>query len=244
MCDSLLVAQTSGMPLVNTGGKKQEVTTHITSSRFTVSYASRAASLSSTVLVEPSYARSDMALQKAVVEMQKKAELTAFIAKHEKACTISEADRRLSIIMLLNSAAQRDIDEGIQAGYPKQVVNFMYQTWVAFIQQAKDFYKADADEPFTMDLSHNALENTSSIGIWFIGPQISLPLRRYSVQVVGADGTLQDIIAVGLLSFTYSTYVMHLRSMSQQRVLEGLTRMQEQLGTDSLFLPQLLVAPS
>ncbi|CAG9573877.1 conserved hypothetical protein [Leishmania major strain Friedlin] len=243
MCAAMSIAETS-IPLVNVYAKPQEVETRITPSRLTVSFASRASSSCSPMPVVPSCARDDMALQKEMVEAHKQAELAAFIAKHEKTCAISEADRRRSIIMLLNTAAQRDIDEGSRAGYPQQVVDFMRQTWAAFIQQAKDFYQEDAHEPFTMELSRNALENTSSIGVWFTGPQISLPLRRYTVQVVGADGAPQNITAVGLLSFTYSTYVMHLRSMSQQSALDGLARMQEQLGTDSLFLPQILVAPS
>ncbi|KAG5479545.1 hypothetical protein CUR178_03306 [Leishmania enriettii] len=243
MCAAMSIPQTS-TPLVNTYVKPREVHTHIAHSRFTVSYASRAASFSTSVPTGFTHARDDMAMQKAMFETHKRAELMAFIGKHEKAGTISEADRRLSIVMLLNSAAKRDIEKGSQAGYPLPVVHFMRQTWAAFIQQAKDFCKADADKPFTMELSRNALENTSSLGVWFTGPQISLPLRRYTVQVVGADGAPQNITAVGLLSFAYSTYVMHLRSMSQQSALEGLARMQEQLGTNSLFLPQLLVAPS
>ncbi|KAG5504894.1 hypothetical protein JKF63_04340 [Porcisia hertigi] len=241
MCTAMTVAQTS-VSLVDAYAKPQENPTPISRSRFTVSYASRAGSSSRPM--QPLYSRDDMALQKSFLEVHKQAELAVFIAKCEKAGAISEADRRLSILMLLNSAAQHDLREAVYAGYPPQVVDFMRQTWVAFIQQAKDFYQADAEKPYTMELSRNALENTSSLGVWFTGPQISLPLRRYTVQVLGADGTPQNITAVGLLSFAYSTYVMQLRSMSQHSALDGLARMQEQLGTDSLFLPQLLVAPS
>ncbi|GET88480.1 hypothetical protein, conserved [Leishmania tarentolae] len=243
MCDTMAIAETS-VPLVNVYAKLQEIETHIPPRPFTVSYASRAASSSSPTLTVPLCPRDDMALQKEMVEAHKQAELASFIAKHEKTCTISEADRRRSIIMLLNTAAKRDTEQGRRAGYPQQVIDFMRHTWAAFIQQAKDFYQQDAHEPFTMELSRNALENTSSIGVWFTGPQISLPLRRYTVQVMGTGGVPQNITAVGLLSFAYSTYVMHLRSISQQSALDGLARMQEELGTNSLFLPQLLVAPS
>ncbi|KAG5479015.1 hypothetical protein LSCM1_02857 [Leishmania martiniquensis] len=243
MCAAMSIAQAS-TPMVNAYVKPQEVRADITHSRFTVSYASRAASLPTSAPVKLSHTRDDIALQKAAVDLHRQAELTAFIAKHEKVSTISEADRRLSIIMLLNSAAKRDLEKGIQAGYPLPVLHFMRHTWVAFIEQAKGFFRSDAGMPFRMELSRNALENTSSLGVWFTGPQISLPLRRYTVQALGADGVPQNIIAVGLLSFAYSTYVMQLRSVSQQSALEGLTRMQEQLGTNSLFLPQLLVAPS
>lgn len=228
--------------------KPQPVEAPVARSRFTVSYARHAATAAVDFAPVPvtssAPVRADLPLQKAVVEMHKQDELVAFILKHEKASITTESDRRLSSVMLLNAAAQHDIDEARREAYPQQVVDFMRQTWVAFIAQAKEFYQADAEQPCTAELSRTALENISSIGVWFTGPHISVPLRRYTVQLVGSDGTPQNITAVGLLSFAYSSYVMQLRSMSQQSTLESLTRMQEELGTESLFLPPLLVAQS
>ncbi|KAK7196531.1 hypothetical protein NESM_000590800 [Novymonas esmeraldas] len=222
----------------------QETPAPVAHSRFTVSYANRAAPSCAPSPVELWPVREDAELQRSAVEAERRAELSDFILRQEKAGVISEADRRASTLMLLNCAARRDINEARRAGYPEQVIDFMHQTWVAFIQQAKDFYLFDTEVPATVELSRSALENISSIGVWFTGPQMSLPLRRYTVQVIGADGTPQNITAVGLLSFAYSSYVMQLRAMSQQSMLEALTSMQEQLGTASLFLPQLLVASS
>lgn len=221
--------------------KPQQADAAVRKCGFTVSHASRAAGATPGLTT---YSRSDMTAQKASVEAQRQADLNAFIAAHEKAAVMTEGDRRASTIMLLGMAAQRDVELAQQAMYPQQVVDFMRQTWCAFIPQAKDFYQADAVAPYTMELSRTALENISSIGIWFSSQQISLPLRRYTVQVVGADGNLQNITAVGLLSFAYSSYVMQLRAMAQQSTLENLARIQEQLGAKTLFIPQLLVAPS
>ncbi|KPI87574.1 hypothetical protein ABL78_3325 [Leptomonas seymouri] len=221
--------------------KPPQTAAPVSKSQFTVSNASRASGAS---LEARTYARDDMLEQKAAVDLHKQQQLDAFIAKHEQASAMTEGDRRESTIMLLSMAAQRDVELARQADYPQQVVDFMRQTWAAFISQAKEFYQPDAAQLCTMELSRTALENISSIGIWFSGPQISLPLRRYTVQVVGADGNLQNITAVGLLSFAYSSYVMQLRSMSQQSTLESLARIQEELGAKTLFIPQLLVAPS
>lgn len=236
------VSSTTTFPVEEFLSKPQQAAAPISKSRFTVSYASRASGVTSPQ--SPVCARADAVAQQSAVDAYKQQQLNDFIAAHEKAAVMTEGDRRASTVMLLRMAAQRDVELAQQAHYPQQVVDFMRQTWAAFIPQAKEFYQSDAVAPYTMELSRTALENISSIGIWFNGPQISLPLRRYTVQVIGADGNLQNITAVGLLSFAYSSYVMQLRSMSQQSTLENLARIQEQLGARTLFIPQLLVAPS
>jgi hypothetical protein len=230
------------LTVTETVSKPAEVPVPVSKSIFTVSYTNRAAGVSQQQ--QPNYSRADMQEQKVAVDLHKQQQLNDFIATHEKAAAMTEGDRRVSTIMLLCMAAQRDVEMARQAAYPQQVVDFMQQTWAAFIPQAKEFYQPDAVPPYTMELSRTALENISSIGIWFTGAQISLPLRRYTVQVVGADGNLQNITAVGLLSFAYSSYVMQMRSMSQQSTLDSLAHIQEQLGAKTLFIPQLLVAPS
>lgn len=146
--------------------------------------------------------------------------------------------------MLLTAAAQHDVNLATTAGYPKPVLDYVAQTWRAFLQQATDFLDNSLITSSLAERNQNALENISSIGVWFTGPQLSLPLRRYTVQVVGPDGIPQNILAVGLLSFAYSSYVMQLRAVAQQSVLDHLCRIEEQLGAKCLFLPQILIAPS
>ncbi|KPA85591.1 putative mitochondrial hypothetical protein [Leptomonas pyrrhocoris] len=231
----------TNLSLVDPLMKPQPAMAPVSKSQFTVSYTNRASGAS---LTTPVCAREDVTVQKAAADVSRQQQIDAFIAEHEKRSVMTEGDRRASTIILLNMAAQRDVEAARQADYPQQVVDFMCQTWSAFIAQAKEFYLPDAEKPHTMELSRTALENISSIGIWFNGPQISLPLRRYTVQVVGTDGNPQSITAVGLLSFAYSSYVMQLRSMAQQSTLENLARIQEQLGAKTFFVPQLLVAPS
>ncbi|EPY37203.1 hypothetical protein STCU_00094 [Strigomonas culicis] len=109
--------------------------------------------------------------------------------------------------------------------------------WSAFMKEADNLLFSDG-------ASHvkEAIENISSLGIWYNGPEISLPLRRYTVRVPNAAGEEENVVLLGLISFTYSSYIMQLRSMAQQTTLATLAYLREQLRTNCLFVPPLLLA--
>ncbi|EPY43813.1 hypothetical protein AGDE_00108 [Angomonas deanei] len=123
-------------------------------------------------------------------------------------------------------------------GYEESVIDFMKQMWSALLHEAVNLLQLNDGASHIRE----ALENISSLGVWFTGPDISLPLRRYTVQVPNEQGGEDSMVVVGLLSFSYSSYIMQLRSISQQTTLSTLASLQEQLGTKCLFIPPLLIA--
>lgn len=223
---------------------------------FTVSYANRVSSSAAAPTLPPS--RDDMAFQAYQVRLHRQRLHEAFVLKHEMAvASVLEKDKCSGVKMLLRAAAERDMALAEAQQYPKPVLHFMKTTWQAFLQQAKAFLsepvtalvgseEAAAVVP-TVSRSTAAIEIISSIGVWFSGPNVSLPLRQYTVQVPEANGeyggVMQTVIVVGLLSFSYSSYIMQLRSIAQQSVLAELAMVEEQLGTRCLFAPQLLITP-
>lgn len=214
---------------------------------FTVSYANRAP-VAPNLLAPP---RDDMDFQRAQAALHREQMHSAFVFKHEAALTaVSEHDKRVGVKVLLRLAAERDVALAERQQYPEPVLQFMRSTWQAFLRQAGGFLACDSvaegealDAPCVKSIA--AIENISSIGVWFNGPNVSLPLRQYAVQVPSQDpatlGELQTIIVVGLLSFSYSSYIMQLRTVSQHAALAELRTMEEQLGTRCLFTPKLLL---
>lgn len=188
----------------------------------------------------------DMASQEVEIARHRTALHEQYIASHEAQAVMTTQDRVIAVKMLLCTAAQRDVAVAKKVGYPQPVIEFMKTTWKAFLQQAQSFLGGSTQEAAAFNPAercHIAMESISSIGVWFTGANVSLPLRQYTVQMIAPDGSLQNVFMIGLLSFSYSSYVMQMRLLSQQALLVELQKMGKQLGTPCLFMPELVLAP-
>lgn len=115
----------------------------------------------------------------------------------------------------------------------------------AVLDEQMENMKSECCNPaLSIQRSLIAMENISSIGVWFSGPCVSLPLRRYAVETTAEDGTRQNVAVVGIVSFLYSSYIMQLRAASQLRTLLELQRVESQVGTPCLYSPSLLIDPA
>lgn len=201
---------------------------------------------------EPQYSRDDMAAQLQSIHEYRLQRHQEFIRRQEEAASLPEDAKRTGAKILLRTAAVRDILIAEKAHYSPSMMQFVRHAWRIFLEQA-DAYLSEstpitlpsdgADTVERVERSRIAMENISSLGIWFSGPTISLPLRRYSMQMAGPDGTMQNVVVVGLVSFAYSSYIMRVRAEAQMAVLQELNRLEEQLGMRCLFAPQLVVLP-
>lgn len=214
---------------------------------FTVSYA-RFANGSAPSSITPTHSRDDMELQLESVRQYRAALHAAFVNHYEAVnASFTESDRRTAARLLIREAARSDIAIARRNSYEEPVVQYMKGTWAALGQQAEHLLSGNPAVDGDVEAAANecrsrvALENISSMGLWFSGANISLPLRRYAVQVPCDDGSVQNVVVVGVVSFTYSSYVMQLRQASQQAVLAALQEVSHQVGACSLFLPPLLV---
>ncbi|KEG06770.1 hypothetical protein DQ04_12321000 [Trypanosoma grayi] len=216
---------------------------------FTVSHASAhpdAASATAFLDKHAPQLRDDMDCQRIAIQNHNLAKLREFVEKSEMKSTVGEKERVVALKCLVRRAAENDIQYAHKCNYPLVVVQFMRRTWQVLLRQVQEHlseaHSEDSQDavPLLEQRHREAIENISALGLWFVG-DMSIPFRRYSLQMTAADGTLQNVIAVGLVSFSYSSYVMDSRRRAQEATLAELERLSKRLGVKLHFLPSLVL---
>lgn len=188
-------------------------------------------------------ARADMSFQRTVVHEYRQARLHEATSRCDVSGALGEEERVIALKCLVRLAAERALSLARAADTLPLPLPVVRRTWQTLLRQVEEYLRGaeGGEESAPLDRRcRGALENISALGVWFPG-DASIPFRRYSMGLVTADGTLQQVVAVGLVSFVYSSYVMDDRRRAQQATLAELERLSKGLGVDVRFLPTLVV---
>eukprot|EP00796_Vickermania_ingenoplastis_P010241 gene10241-7180_t len=165
------------------------------------------------------------------------------LEKWERDNCMSVKDKEKSLKFLVAHAAARGISICRTMDYDHSIMKFVKDTWMTLLKQTELFFETAVDSEEILQRLTEGLEIISSLGIWYSTMNTSLPLRRFLVYFPNESGEVKPHIVVGLLSFSYSSYIMEVRKESQLQVLEQLETIKQDLASDCLFLPELLVSP-
>lgn len=176
-----------------------------------------------------------------VLEYHKARQLD-IVERWERESCFSLHDKKITLMLLLELARIRGVAICSEMGYDEPIRKSVKDSWSSLIEQAHSFL-SDNDTDLHCRLVE-ALEIISSLGIWYCTMNTSLPLRRFLVHIPDDNGEIHQYIVSGLVNFSYSSYIIDVRKEAQERVLGNIKLFQQKLGSDSLFLPHLLVSPS
>lgn len=163
-----------------------------------------------------------------------------FLQRHEAAVhSLSESQRRASVFMLVNEAARYHRALELRGCLDADTSSFTRAWWKHFALQVQAVCESHCSSPHEKESgtcdplqpSQRALENISSLGVWFTGPDVSLPMRKYAMLTLShhtEDGVAvyQPVVVTGVCQFGYSNYIMEIRSLQQRAVLHHLEEAQ------------------
>lgn len=173
-----------------------------------------------------------------------KMKYASIVERWEQEATIPLKERERGIKTLVVLAAVRGVTICKEMGYEDTIMEFIRETWTTLMLQTFEFFNCNHDSDFTYaQRITEAIENVSSLGIWYSTMNTSIPLRRFLVHVPDENGDIKPHIVVGLVSFSYSSYIMEIRRESQWHMLHRLHEIRQEFGAECLFLPKLLVSP-
>lgn len=176
-----------------------------------------------------------LASQRKDVQEYHAARQQAFIRQHDAKMVMSEQQRHIAIKMLIGEAAKyhKKCDCGKTDA---DVSTFRKQWWESFKAQVDAFLQATAVDPTAASSAVRAIENVSSLGIWFTGDGISMPSRKYAMLAYSHDAQPEGgsaaapvyvpIVVVGVCQFSYSNYVHEARLHGQTAVLNTLSKVE------------------
>lgn len=163
--------------------------------------------------------------------------------------SLSDSNRGVAARMLVAEAAARDVARAKRLhGDDLCHVRYRRMWWQNFARQVDEFLRASSDSTDQVPRPQRAVENISSLGLWFEDESIALPMRQYTALTCVAaapqppcqDGSsasgdecaganvqdcqtvLTPIVIVGLCQFGYSNYVHDIRRQQQTATLNAL----------------------
>lgn len=207
-----------------------------------------------------------LAEQREQVKEYRMAQHEVFMQHHQGQARMSEAQCRIAIKVLCAEAAR--YHRAIASTSSEQQAEFVTfaegltavqherNWWPQFSAQVHEFLHqdvpttsttTDATSPPSPSVSQRAMENISSLGMWFVGDGMSLSTRRYTMlafshnvvvttttnavaesdedgvtTVTTTTPVYTPVVIVGLSQFAYSNFVHDVRNRSQSELLVSL----------------------
>lgn len=149
----------------------------------------------------------------------------SFILKHESERNLSESDRQQSVLMLLREAARYHAVVSRNSASSTALPNPPVEAWwKCLVEQVSQFFVTVSSSDCTISPALRAIENLSSMGIWFTEDQMAMHKRLYTVLAFShinheEAAVYYPVSAVGLCNFSYCNYVNDSRKQRQLSVL-------------------------
>lgn len=154
---------------------------------------------------------------------------TAFIKRNEHENNWSDKNRRIALTILLNEAARYNISINHNHHSTVNITKqFVAPFWQSMISQVKSFVDTSSTtEGDNVPAWQRAIENISSMGIWYQQFGLSMPSRQYQVlcfshHELNSVPVYNVVTVVGLCQFGYSNFVMDDRMKRQATLLQQL----------------------